>query len=63
MKPNASEQSIMGTSITHLLKPPNGYPDAKSKPNITQNNPATTNPKIHRALDMKSIPSHAVRLN
>ncbi|MGA2799013.1 MAG: hypothetical protein ABSE63_15650 [Thermoguttaceae bacterium] len=43
-------------SIITLLEPLKGYPIAKSNPKISRNNPATTNPKIHKALGMKAIP-------
>jgi hypothetical protein len=55
--PSAIEQITMGMSIIILLDPLKGYPIAKSRPKISRNKPATTNPKIHKALSMKTIPS------
>jgi hypothetical protein len=54
--PSAIEQSTMGMSIIILLEPLKGYPIAKSSPKISRNKPATTNPKIHKALGIKAIP-------
>ena len=54
--PSAIEQNTIGMSIIILLEPLKGYPIAKSNPKISKNKPATTNPKIHKALGMKAIP-------
>lgn len=57
MKPKAIEQRTIGMSIINLFVPLKGKLAAKSKPKISKNKPATTNPKIHKTLGMNAIPN------